>query len=215
MTLTRPLARQIIEVLGSSGTPPLRGVSYFNVGNHSILHALDEFYLSSYLQDGGATYKMVVGDYGSGKSHFLFCLRDLAWSRGFAVSKVDLSPVETPYNDQRLVYAAVARNLIWHESDESSSDEKGLARFLEGTLLRVIGEPLTLATLNHPNYVGLRDTLDSSTIDSGAYKNAITSYLESLIRSQDERLDALDRWLSGETTTPNDTRILRDLGVTG
>jgi len=215
MTLTRPLARQIIEVLGSSGTPPLRGVSYFNVGNHSILHALDEFYLSSYLQDGGATYKMVVGDYGSGKSHFLYCLRDLAWSRGFAVSKVDLSPVETPYNDQRLVYAAVARNLIWHESDENSSDEKGLVRFLEGTLERVIGEPPTLAALTHPNYVGLRDTLEAATIDNAAYKNAIIGYLESLIRKQEDRLEALDRWLTGEITTPSDTRLLRDLGVTG
>lgn len=215
MSLTQPLARQIIEVLGSSGTPPRRGVNYFNVGNHSILQALDEFYLSSYLQDGGATYKMVIGDYGSGKSHFLYCLRDLAWSRGFAVAKVDLSPVETPYNDQRLVYAAVARNLIWHESDESISDEKGLARFLEGTLRRVIGETPSLATLNHPNYIGLIDTLEATPIDNLAYKRAILGYLESLIRQQEERLDALDRWLTGATTTPNDTRILRDLGVTG
>ncbi len=69
---------------------------------------------------------MVVGDYGSGKSHFLYCLQDLAWSRGFAVSKVDLSPVETPYNDQRLVYAAVVRNLVWHEEDETMTDERGL-----------------------------------------------------------------------------------------
>jgi hypothetical protein len=215
MSLTRPLARQIIEVLGSSGTPPLRGVHYFNVGNHSILQAIDEFYLSSYLQDGGATYKMVIGDYGSGKSHFLYCLRDLAWSRGFAVAKVDLSPVETPYNDQRLVYAAVARNLIWHEVDETISDEKGLARFLEGTLLRVVGEPLNLATLNHPNYIGLIDTLEATPIDSSAFKNAIIGYLESTVRAQDERLAALDRWLTGATTTPSDTVILRDLGVTG
>lgn len=215
MTLTRPLARHIIEVLGSSGTPPLRGVHYFNVGNHSILQALDEFYLSSYLQDGGATYKMVIGDYGSGKSHFLYCLRDLAWSRGFAVAKVDLSPVETPYNDQRLVYAAVARNLIWHETDETISDEKGLARFLEGTLLRVVGEEPSLATLNHPNYIGLTDTLEATPIDSVAYKNAIIGYLESFIREQEERLEALDRWLTGATTTPSDTVILRDLGVTG
>ena len=36
-----------------------------------LLAAIDEFYLSSYLQDGGAAYKMVVGDYGGGKSHFI------------------------------------------------------------------------------------------------------------------------------------------------
>ena len=102
LSLSRGLARQIIEVLGSSGTPPTKGVQHFNVGNRSLLDALDRFYLSSYLQDGGAAFKLVVGDYGSGKSHFLYCLRDVAWARGFAVAKVDLSPVETPYNDQKI-----------------------------------------------------------------------------------------------------------------
>ncbi|MEZ4682814.1 MAG: DUF2791 family P-loop domain-containing protein [Caldilineaceae bacterium] len=219
MALTQSLARQIIEVLGSSGTPPTKGVQYFNVGNTSLLDALDQYYLSSYLQDGGAAYKMVIGDYGSGKSHFLYCLRDLAWERGFAVAKVDLSPVETPYNDQRLVYAAVARNLIWHEADESISDEAGLPRFLEGTLQRVVGlansDELSLETLTHPNYVGLIDTIEDAPIDSLAYKNAVLGYLEARIRDQEERLDALTRWLSGATTTPEDTKTLREIGVTG
>ena len=215
MTLSQSLARQIIEVLGSSGTPPPRGIQHFNVGNQSLLDALDQFYFSSYLQDGGAVYKMVIGDYGSGKSHFLYCLRDLAWERGFAVSKVDLSPVETPYNDQRAVYAAVVRNLIWHEADEAISDEKGLTRFLEGTLERIVGEPLGLQTIHHPNYGALVDTLEATTIESMAYKNAVLAYFEALIRDQEERLESLIRWLMGVNTTPEDTKILRTVGVTG
>ena len=106
------LARQIIDVLGQSGTPLSKGVSYYNVGNESLLNALDTHYLGSYLADGGAVFKLVVGDYGSGKSHFLYCLRDRAWERNFAVSKVDLSPRESPYDDQRRVYAAVASSII-------------------------------------------------------------------------------------------------------
>ncbi|MEZ4860897.1 MAG: DUF2791 family P-loop domain-containing protein [Caldilineaceae bacterium] len=215
MSLTQPLARHIIEVLGSSGTPPARGIQYFNVGNHSLLNALDQYYLSTYLQDGGATYKMVVGDYGSGKSHFLYCLRDMAWSRDFAVAKVDLSPVETPYNNQQLVYAAVARHLIWHEQDEAVTDETGLPRFLEGTLQRVLGDEPSLETVTHPNYRGLIDTLEAAAIDSPAYKNAIIAYLEALSRDQEERLDSLARWLLGDTTTPSDTKILREVNVTG
>ena len=216
MTPSKPVARRIIEILGSSGTPPVKGVAYFNVGNRSLLDTLDEYYFSSYLSDGGAAYKMVVGDYGSGKSHFLYCLQDLAWSRGFAVSKVDLSPVETPYNDQRLVYAAVVRNLVWHEEDETMTDERGLSAFLEGTLRRFVdGDPFSLETLSHPNYQGLVDTLEAAAIDSLAYKNAILAYFEALIREQDERLDSLTRWLMGVNTTPEDTKRLREVGVTG
>lgn len=213
--LSRPLARHIVEVLGSTGTPPARGVQFFNAGNLSLLDALDEYYLSSYLQDGGGSYKMVVGDYGSGKSHFLYCLRDRAWSKGFAVAKVDLSPVETPYNDQRLVYAAVARNLIWHEESDEISDETGLPRFLEGTLERVLGGPTTLEALTHPNYRGLVDTLESTAIDSLAYRAAVLAYFDALIRDSEDRLDSLTRWLLGSNTTPDDTKILREVGVTG
>ena len=213
MRIPQQLARHIIENLGSSGTPPARGVQHFNVGNRSLLDALDEYYFSSYLQDGGGAYKIVVGEYGSGKSHFLYCLQDLAWSRGFAVAKVDLSPVETPYNDQRLVYAAVARNLIWHEEGEEISDEKGLTRFLEGALARFV-DALTLETLNHPNYTALVDTLEAAAIDSLAYKRAILGYFDALIRGHETRLDSLTRWLMGEATSPDDTKVLRGIGVT-
>ncbi|MCI0398560.1 MAG: ATP-binding protein [Chloroflexi bacterium] len=213
--IPRPLARHVIEVLGSFGTPPARGIQHFNVGNHSLLNALDDFYLSSYLQDGGAAYKMVIGDYGSGKSHFLYCLRDIAWERNFAVVKVDLSPVETPYNDQKKVYEAVANNILWHEPAEGVSDDTGLTRFLEGTLERVIGGPLSLETLTNPLYRGLVDTLEATPVDSPAYQTAVVAYFDSLVRDQEERLDALARWLLGEPTTPADTKILREVGVTG
>lgn len=214
-TINRPLARQIIEILGSFGTPPTRGIQYFNVGNRSLLDAIDEFYLSSYLQDGGAAFKMVVGDYGSGKSHFLYCLRDIAWERNFAVAKVDLSPTETPYNDQKRVYQAVANNLLWHEPDEGVSDESGLTRFLRGTLERIAGEELSLETLINPLYRAMVDTLDATPVDSPAYQTAVIAYLDSLIRQQEERVDSLTRWLMGEDTSPADTKILREVGVTG
>ena len=214
-TLSRPLARHIVETLGSYGTPPTRGVQHFNVGNESLLNVLDKFYFSSYLQDGGATYKMVVGDYGSGKSHFLYCIRDIAWERNFAVAKVDLSPTETPYNDQKLVYQAVATNIIWHHPDEAISDESGLLRFLEGTLEKMIGAPLDLDTLTHPIYKGVIDTLEMTPIDSQPYQAAVVAYFDSLIRQQSDRLDSLSRWLMAESTSPADTKILREVGVTG
>lgn len=213
--LSPTLARHIIETLGSYGTPPTRGIQHFNVGNQSILNALDEFYLSTYLQDGGAAYKMVVGDYGSGKSHFLYCLRDIAWARNFAVVKVDLSPIETPYNDQKKVYEAVATNIIWHESDDLSSDETGLTRFLAGTLSRIVGQPITLETLQNPLYRALIDTLEATPVDSQPYQAAVIAYFDSLIRDNEERLDSLSRWLMGEDTTPADTKVLREVGVTG
>lgn len=212
------LARQIIETLGQSGTPLSKGVSYYNVGNESLLNAIDAHYLGSYLADGGAVFKLVVGDYGSGKSHFLYCVRDRAWERNFAVSKVDLSPKESPYDDQRRVYAAVASSIIWHELGNLGEDERGLTRFLEGTLRRLVSpHGLDLddpGAAELPEVRALLQTLATTPIDSLSFHKAIQGFLNALLRGQELRLEALGRWLQGEEVSPEDTRDLRSVGVT-
>jgi len=212
------LARQIIEVLGQSGTPVSKGVSYYNVGNESLLNALDAHYLGSYLADGGAAFKLVVGDYGSGKSHFLYCLRDRAWERNFAVSKVDLSPKESPYDDQRRVYAAVASSIIWHELGDLGEDERGLTRFLEGTLRRIVmphGVDLDdPGAAEIPDLRAQLQTVATTPIDSLSFHKAIQGYFNAVMRGQELRQEALGRWLQGEEVSPEDMRDLRSIGVT-
>jgi hypothetical protein len=212
------LARQIVEVLGQSGTPLSKGVSYYNVGNQSLLNAIDTHYLGSYLADGGAAFKLIVGDYGSGKSHFLYCVRDRAWERNFAVSKVDLSPKESPYDDQRRVYAAVASSVIWHELGDLGEDERGLTRFLEGTLRRMV-QPHGLdisdvEAAELPDVRAFMQTLTTTPIDSLSFHKAIQGYFQALLRGQELRLEALGRWLHGEEVSPEDVRDLRTIGVT-
>ncbi len=212
------LARQIIETLGQSGTPLSKGVSYYNVGNESLLNAIDTHYLGSYLADGGAVFKLVVGDYGSGKSHFLYCVRDRAWQRQFAVSKIDLSPKESPYDDQKRVYAAVASAVVWHELGSLSEDEVGFTRFLEATLRRLVNahslEIEDEGAQDIPEVRALLQTLASTPIDSLSFGKAVQGYLYALLRGQERRLESLGRWLHGEEVTPEDMRDLRTLQVT-
>ena len=215
------LAMQIIQVLGQSGVPLSKGVSYYNVGNESLLNALDKHYLSSYLPEGGAVFKLVVGDYGSGKSHFLYCVRDRAWERHFAVSKVDLSPKESPYDDQKRVYAAVASLISWHELTDTSDEVRGLARFLEATLRRLVEKGgLDFADLpasgaaQLPDVQALIETVANTPIDSLSYQKAIIAYFEALLYGKELRAEALTRWLQGEDPTPDAMRDLRALGVT-
>ncbi len=212
------LARQIIETLGQSGTPLSKGVSYYNVGNQSLLNAIDSHYLGSYLADGGAVFKLVVGDYGSGKSHFLYCVRDRAWERNFAVSKVDLSPKESPYDDQRRVYAAVASSIIWHELGNLGEDEHGLTRVLEGTLRRMVNQRgIDLddpGAFEVPEIRALLQTLTMSLIDSLSFQKAVLGFINATLRGQELLQEALGRWLHGEEVSPEDVRNLRTIGVT-
>jgi hypothetical protein len=159
-----------------------------------------------------------VGDYGSGKSHFLYCVRDRAWERNFVVSKVDLSPKESPYDDQRRVYAAVASNIIWHELGDTSEDERGLPRFLEGTLRRmVLPHGLDLedpGAAELPEVRAMFQTLATTPIDSLSYHKAVQGYFNALLRGQELRQESLGRWLHGGEISPEDLRDLRAIGVT-
>lgn len=217
MQLEPVLARQIIETLGQFGIPYSKGISFYNAGNSSILETLDKHYLSKYLVEGGAVFKLVVGDYGSGKSHFLYCVRELAWQRRFAVSKIDLSPKEAPYDDQRKVYSAISSELMWHDLNQDSLPEKGLSRLLYDTLAQLI-HPLGYTvsdpdSLRLPEVQALLHTLKTTPIDSASYRMAIIAYLEATITNQERRLVSLERWLHGDEVTPEDMRDLRSVGV--
>src|SRR5262245_9143645 len=116
--ITQREAKRVINTIGTSGIPPEKAISHYNVGNESLIETFRKEYFDEYLNDGGAAFKLVVGDYGAGKSHFLYCLRDLAWSREFIVSRTELSAKQCPYDDQLKVYQEIARNVIWHTEDQ-------------------------------------------------------------------------------------------------
>jgi len=132
-TLTKIVAREIIERVGSSGQPPEYGVSFFTAGFDSYLKTIEDEYLSSYIsKENGKAFKLVVGYYGGGKTHFLYSIRELAWKYNFAVSYVELKEKSTPFHKLEFVYKAIANNLMYPMSPEElmSGYEKGIANFI-------------------------------------------------------------------------------------
>ncbi len=105
------LARRIIETVGSTGTPPEWGFQYFTAGIEPYLDVLDQDYLRDFLPAGGASFKLLVGTYGGGKTHFLYNVRATAWARGFPVAYVPLSADASPFHQLDKVYAAIARRI--------------------------------------------------------------------------------------------------------
>src|ERR1044071_500614 len=138
MTLTKQQAQHVVRKLGESGIPPTRGLEAYTVGIDSLLETLEAEYLRGYLRDGGSSFKLVVGEYGSGKSHLLYRIRDKAWENGYVVSRTELSPKECPYDNQLKVYQSVVNNLIFHSPDPKVEDTKGIESFLENHFFQVM-----------------------------------------------------------------------------
>jgi len=116
-------ARKIIEVVGSQGNPPEYGFQYFTAGLDPYLNAIKEEYLESYIREGGSAFKMVIGAYGGGKTHFLYCIRELAWDYNYLVSYITLSPENAPFHKLELVYAAIVSGLVYRQNPEELFSE--------------------------------------------------------------------------------------------
>ena len=85
----RRVAAVIVNSL-KGGVVPRIGLPYITVGRtreiQALLHDLD------LVADGGASFRFLVGRYGSGKSFLLQTIRNHAMGSGFAVCDADLSP---------------------------------------------------------------------------------------------------------------------------
>jgi len=131
--LTRRQARRVIEVVGSSGQPPEWGFQFFSAGLDPYLEVLEEDYLRSLVREGGSSFKVVVGTYGGGKTHFLYSVRELAWKHGYLVSYCPLSPNDSPFYKLEKVYRSIVANLMRPLSPDEllAGTEKGMAPFLK------------------------------------------------------------------------------------
>lgn len=131
------LARHVIDRLGGPGEPPIWGFQHFSVGLEPALGALREI-LSSHVAEGWSTFKLVVGGYGTGKTHFLYHLRELAWEEGFVTCYVSLRHDESPFHQLDLVWSALAKGLSRPLSPEEllSGGEEGMEAFLKAWYAR-------------------------------------------------------------------------------
>jgi hypothetical protein len=210
MALTQQEAQHIVRKLGESGIPPTRGLEAYTVGIDSLLATLENEYLRGYLPDGGSSFKLVVGEYGSGKSHFLYRLRDKAWENGYVVSRTELSPKECPYDNQLKVYQTVVANLIFHDADPNIADTQGIEAFLENhffNALKTLGieSPMTSIGLDLRAKLWL-DTILRFKVESPSYRHAVYFYLQAVAEENEAHKRVISAWLRGETIALKDVR---------
>jgi hypothetical protein len=212
------LAQHILQRLGEGGQPPEYGIGRINVGNQSYLRVLEHEYLKNLLKFG-ASFKLVQGYFGAGKTHFLHCVRDLAWRHGFVTALVELSPAECPYDDSLKVYRAVARriamrpvggevlaapnyglgDLIRNAVDDALArtggelDDGGVSREARGSVERWLSR-----------------TVGRAPCESHSYRQAVVGLGLAYLREDQASEQRIEAWLQGE---PVPQAELRDAGV--
>lgn len=208
--LTAKVARHIIETVGSNGTPPQYGFQHFTAGIEPYIDVIDKEYLATYIRDGGSAFKLVVGVYGGGKTHFLYTVRDLAWKHDYVVSYVSLSAGESPFHKLDKVYAAIVRGLQPPLTPDEllTPFESGMRAFLLRWHAKQQEELSKQGFQNEDLHYELNSFADTlAGTDSISFSNAIKSAFRSLTDARDKDFDQICQWLSGEGGITKDLQL--------
>lgn len=105
--------REIIDAL-RRGTVPQRGLAAFAVGTERYADVIDEELAS--VAAGGAGFKAIRGEYGSGKTFAIRWIAERARGAGFATAEVQISEGETPLHHLETVYRRLCERLTTTDS---------------------------------------------------------------------------------------------------
>lgn len=199
--LNPTVARRIIDTVGANGIPPEYGFQFFTAGLQPYLSVINDEYLSSFIKQGGSAFKMVVGVYGGGKTHFLYCVRDLAWKHNFVVSYASLSPGESPFHRLELVYSAIVRGIVPPLSPEEllSGYEQGMVSFLRTWFSLKFQEYRNKGLAGNDLHQALLNEVERlEGVESISFTKAVKAAFRALLEKQEEDFMNICQWLSGE-----------------
>ena len=200
MELDKIGARQVIESV-ERGNPPEYGFQYFTTGLDVYLDLIKEEYLENFIREGGSTFKMVVGHYGEGKTHFLYSIRELAWEYNYLVSYIALNVEHTPFHKLELVYQEIVKNLILPTVEDKTfrGFEKGIDVIIKKWYIDKYAVFSKSLSDKEEILEELKVYLEGlNPYESKSFRNAIKNAFLSLAQEKEEDFDLLVQWLEAE-----------------
>jgi hypothetical protein len=196
----------IIQSLKSGVTPKI-GIQHIQVGRNNEIKAL--YKDIERITEGGAAFRLIIGDYGSGKTFFLSVIRSIALEKKLVTVNADLSPnrrIQASSGQARNLYSELIRNLSTRNKPDGNALPSVVERFITGARKEADQKQVGVSSIIH-------DKLDSLTELVGGYDFAkvVDAYwIGHKTENEDLKSNAV-RWLRAEYTTKTDAR--KDLGV--
>lgn len=203
--LPKGFACHILDRMGTNGQPPERGARFVNVGTDPILELLRDEYLRPIKASGrNSAFKLVQATFGGGKTHFLHCMRELAWLEGFATSLVGLSPKECPFDEPTKIYQAVASRLEHPVADLQQEPHTGVRSVLREIAQRRVEESGKQAFVDW-----LREEFTGRPIESVTVHRAVQVFLQAAVDGDQATMEVVGDVLLGERVPANETSQYR------
>lgn len=214
----RRIAQTVLNSL-KGGVVPRVGLPYIAVGRkheiEALLHDVD------IIADGGASFRFIVGRYGSGKSFLLQTIRNYVMDRGFIVADADLSP-ERRLQGTRGQGLATYRELIGNLSTKTKPEGGALTLVLDRWISAVQSEAVQETGLT-PGDAALTQAVDrkiyavttavSELVHGFEFARLLSAYYHAYADGDDETKAKVVRWFRAEYATKRDAKEALDVGI--
>ena len=197
------IAQTVLNSL-KGGVVPRIGLPYITVGRKNEIEAL--LHDVDIIAEGGASFRFIVGRYGSGKSFLLQTIRNYVMDRGFIVADADLSP-ERRLQGTRGQGLATYRELISNLSTKTKPEGGALTLVLDRWISAVQSEAMqeTGLTPDDPALAAATDkkiyavTASVSEMVHGfEFGRLLSAYYRAYVSGDDETKSKVVRWFRGE-----------------
>lgn len=210
------IAQTILHSL-KGGVVPRVGLPYITVGRKNeiaaLLHDVD------IIAEGGASFRFIVGRYGSGKSFLIQTIRNYVMDRGFIVCDADLSP-ERRLSGTRGQGLATYRELIGNLSTKTRPEGGALTLVLDRWISSVqtqamqetgaqVGEPALTQAVD-AKIVAVTNAINAL-VHGFEFAHLLSLYYHAYIDGDDDTKMKVVRWFRGEYVLKREAKA--DLGV--
>ena len=216
MKIPKRIAQTLISSL-KGGVVPRVGLPYITVGRKreidALLHDVDM------IADGGASFRFIVGRYGSGKSFLLQTIRNYVMAKNFVVVDADLSPerrLQGTHGQGLATYKELIRNMSTKTKPEGGALTLILDRWIsqvQQSVLEESGLALQDAHLSELVEKKIATVVFSlnEMVHGFDFARLLTLYYEAYIKGDDLLKAKVVKWFRGEYNTKTEAR--QELGV--
>lgn len=216
MKIPKRIASAVINSL-KGGVVPRTGLPYITVGRETEIDAL--LHDVDIIADGGASFRFIVGKYGSGKSFLLQTIRAHVMDRGFVVVDADLSP-ERRLQGTKGQGLATYKELIRNMSTKTCPDGGALTLILDRWISGVQSETAAESgfSADSPEFAKAVERKIYTVVNSlnemvhgFDFARLLTVYCRACAEGNDGDKAKVAKWFRGEYATKTEAR--QELGV--
>ncbi|HHA2896522.1 TPA: ATP-binding protein [Stenotrophomonas maltophilia] len=161
------------------------------------------------LADGGSSFRLVVGEYGAGKTFFLNLVRAIAMERKLVVASADLNPdrrLHASGGQARSLYAELMRNLATRTKPDGGALPGVVEKFISTAVTESKSQGVSTEQVIRAKLEQL-----SELVNGYDFADVIAAYWRGFEQGNEQLKSDAIRWLRGEFATRTDARAA--LGV--